>query len=78
MQVLKAVADLYVFMDIRSSKWTAECEQTWNYKIAQKIFFSLKGFSELGIGETSGSSLACDSQKDISSAAALDTWKKEM
>lgn len=44
------------------------------YRMAQKNFFSLKGFSDAGTGDRSGSSLAWASQYDIKSAAALDTF----
>lgn len=43
------------------------------HRMAQKNFFSLKGFSEAGTGDRRGSSLAWASQYDIKSAAALDT-----
>lgn len=43
------------------------------YRIAQKNFFSLNGFSEAGTGVNKGSSLAWASQYAIKSAAALDT-----
>lgn len=42
---------------------------------AQKNFFSLKGFSEVGTGVIRGSSQACASQYAIRSAAAFDTWR---
>lgn len=41
---------------------------------AQKNFFSLKGFSEVGTGVIRGSSQACASQYAIRSAAAFDTF----
>lgn len=44
------------------------------YRMAQKNFFSLKGFSDAGTGESRGSSLAWASQYDVRSAAALETW----
>lgn len=43
------------------------------YRMAQKNFFSLKGFSDAGTGESRGSSLAWASQYDVRSAAALET-----
>ena len=43
------------------------------YRMAQKNFFSLKGFSDAGTGVSRGSSLAWASQYDIRSAAAFDT-----
>lgn len=44
------------------------------YRMAQKNFFSLKGFSDAGTGESRGSSLAWASQYDVKSAAALESW----
>ena len=44
------------------------------YRMAQKNFFSLNGFSDAGTGDNRGSSLAWASQYDIKSAAAFDTW----
>lgn len=44
------------------------------YRMAQKNFFSLKGFSDAGTGESRGSSLAWASQYDVRSAAALETF----
>lgn len=46
------------------------------YRMEQKNFFSLKGFSEAGTGDSRGSSLAWASQYDIKSAAAFDTWNR--
>lgn len=46
------------------------------YRMAQKNFFSLNGFSEAGTGDSRGSSLAWASQYDIRSAAAFDTWNQ--
>lgn len=43
---------------------------------AQKNFFSLKGFSEVGTGVISGSSQACASQYAIRSAAAFETCRR--
>lgn len=43
------------------------------YRMAQKNFFSLNGFSDAGTGDNRGSSLAWASQYDIKSAAAFDT-----
>lgn len=42
----------------------------------QKSRLSRKGFSAAGTGVTSGSSLACVSQKAKSSAAACDTCRQ--
>ncbi|MEQ2287196.1 hypothetical protein AMECASPLE_009993 [Ameca splendens] len=42
---------------------------------AQKNFFSLKGFSEVGTGVIRGSSQVCASQYAIRSAAAFDTCR---
>lgn len=68
----------------RCSVWTArfkvpQAKQTAEgpfgvYRMAQKNFFSLKGFSEAGTGDNRGSSLAWASQYDIMSAAAFDTF----
>lgn len=44
------------------------------YRMAQKNFFSLNGFSDAGTGDSSGSSLAWASQYDVRSAAAFETW----
>lgn len=49
--------------------WIPDCSQSR----AQKNFFSLKGFSEVGTGVMRGSSQECASQYAIRSAAALDT-----
>lgn len=46
----------------------------WSQSRAQKNFFSLKGFSEVGTGVIRGSSQACASQYAIRSAAAFDTF----
>lgn len=48
------------------------------YRMAQKNFFSLKGFSDAGTGDSRGSSLAWASQYDVRSAAALETWCKRI
>lgn len=47
----------------------------WSQSRAQKNFFSLKGFSEVGTGVIRGSSQECASQYAIRSAAAFDTWR---
>ncbi len=54
----------------QASPWLASA----GYRMAQKNFFSLKGFSDAGTGESRGSSLAWASQYDVRSAAALETW----
>lgn len=45
----------------------------WFQSRAQKNFFSLNGFSEVGTGVMRGSSQACASQYAIRSATAFDT-----
>lgn len=47
----------------------------WSQSRAQKNFFSLNGFSEVGTGVIRGSSQECASQYAIRSAAAFDTWR---
>lgn len=54
--------------------WIPECAQSR----AQKNFFSLKGFSEVGTGVMRGSSQECASQYAIRSAAAFDTCRLGM
>lgn len=56
-----------------ASEHVAE-ERAALYRMAQKNFFSLNGFSEAGTGDISGSSLAWASQYDSRSAAALETF----
>lgn len=54
--------------------WIPDCSQSR----AQKNFFSLKGFSEVGTGVMRGSSQECASQYAIRSAAAFDTCRLGM
>lgn len=54
--------------------WIPDCSQS----SAQKNFFSLKGFSEVGTGVMRGSSQECASQYAIRSAAAFDTCRLGM
>lgn len=73
---LALVKDQHVSMSMSVSQ--REQVSPWlgsaGYRMAQKNFFSLKGFSDAGTGESRGSSLAWASQYDVRSAAALETW----